>query len=264
VVAALGSAVDSRGTTPTHVRVDRSGRWVFAANYSDGVVGVFPIQADGSLGEAVDTETPGEQAHAVVIDPTNRYLFVPCKGSDRIAQFVFDAATGQLTPNTPPSIATAADAGPRHLALHPDGAHAYSINELDSTVTAFALENGVLRELHTLTSLPSGFRDSNTGAEIAVHPNGRFVYASNRGHNSLAIFAVGGDGRLTAMGHEPTQGNTPRSFSIEPGGQWLLVANQNSRTVFRFDIGADGMLTAGPSITLDASTFYVGAFAIPR
>jgi 3-carboxymuconate cyclase len=144
-----------------------------------------------------------------------------------------------LKPNDPPFVATAPGAGPRHVAFHPNGKFVYAINELNSTVTAYRYDavKGTLTEIQTVSTLPQGFTGTNTTAEVQVHPSGRFLYGSNRGHDSIAIFAIDGEGKLTFVGHQPTQGKTPRNFGIDPTGTYLLAANQDSDNlvVFRID-----------------------------
>lgn len=261
------SRVMSEGNGPAHVAVDPTGRWVFAANYGGGTVAVWPVGTGGRLGAVADRESPGTNPHQVVIDPTSRYAFVPCLGSNYVAQFVFDVSTGQLNPNAVPHMMTAAGAGPRHLALHPAGGYAYLINETNSTMTALRFDsaNGTLAPIQTVSTLPAGFTGTNTGAEVAVAPSGRFVYGSNRGHNSIVIFAVdAASGMLTLVGHQSTSGMTPRHFSIDPTGAFLLVANQGSDDVvtFRIDTAA-GTLTRLGVTSVPVGPAFVGAVFLP-
>jgi 6-phosphogluconolactonase len=249
----------SRGGGPCHLSLDAEGRHVLVANYGGGSVAVLPVQADGRLDPAttfVQHEghgaDPGRQkgphAHYISVDPANRFALVADLGLDEVLVYRYGPATGTLTPNTPAAAHLAPGAGPRHLVLHPDGRHGYVINEMASTITAFAYDAGAgtLSELQTLSTLPGDFHGSNSTAEIAVRPDGRFVYGSNRGHDSIAIFAVdAATGKLTAAGHQPTLGKTPRNFAIDPTGTYLLAANQDSDTiaVFRID-RASGALSA--------------------
>ena len=237
----------SGGSGPAHVTVDRAGKYVLVANYGDGMIAVLPIRADGGLAPATQTLDAGANAHEVVVDPSNTHVLVPCKGSDYVAQYAFDPATGTLTANAVPRLATAAGAGPRHLAFAPDGAHAYLVNELDSTLTALAYDGatGRLSALQTVSTRAAGATGANTGAEVVVHASGTWVYASNRGDDDLATFAIApATGRLTLVGHTPTGGATPRAFAIDPTGTWLFAANQGSNTVTRFRIdAATGALT---------------------
>ena len=263
----LGS-VASGGQGPTHVSVDRSGRWVLVANYGSGTVAVLPVQAGGGLAAAVDTESPGANAHLITVDPGNRFAFVPCLGSDRVAQFAFDANTGQLTANPVPALATAANAGPRHLDFRPGGGFAYLINERDETMTALGYDSGTgrLTALQTLPALPAGVGlAGNNGAEVFVHPSGKFLYGSNRGHNSIVAYTLDATtGRMTLIGHTPTGGNTPRSFAIDPSGNLMLVANQGSGRINAFRINqTTGALTALAPVTNVASPAFVGIVVLP-
>ncbi len=262
----LGS-VSSQGDGPAFVSVDATGKWVLVANYGDGTVAVFPIQADGKLGAPSDTRAVGANAHMIATDPSNAYVFVPCLGADYVAQFLFDDKTGKLTPNATPTVATASGAGPRHIAFHPDGAHAYVISELTSSLTTYGLNaaTGTLTPLATVSTLPVGFSGSNTGAEVSVHPTGAFVYASNRGDDSIAVFAVDpAAGTLTLKGHTKTGGTTPRSFALDLAGTLLYAANQGSGTVTPFAVNpATGTLSPiGAAVTVPSATF-VGLAWLP-
>ena len=242
----LIDAVSSGGSGPAHVAVDRSGKFVLAANYGNGTIAVLPVRVDGGVDAKVANPLAGANAHMILSDASNRFVFVPCKGADYIAQYRFDSITGALTPNAPPTVPTAAGAGPRHLAFAPAGAFAYLINENVSTLTAFAYDGatGRLTELQTVSNRAAGATGTNTGAEVAVHPTGKFVYASNRGDNNVSVFAIGGGGRVTLVGHVPT-GATPRSFTLDPTGAWMLVANQGSDSVTTYAIDqTTGMATA--------------------
>ncbi|HEY5246269.1 MAG TPA: lactonase family protein, partial [Acidimicrobiales bacterium] len=240
------AAVASGGDGPPFVSVDPQGRWVLVANYTSGTVAVLPIQADGSLGAAADTESVGAEAHMIVAEPSDRFVFVPCKGADFVAQFLFDASTGKLTPNAVPRLATAAGAGPRHLAFHPDGATAYLIAETASTMTAldFDATTGTLTAVQTVSTLPAGFTGTNTAAEVHVHPSGKWLFGSNRGDDSIVVFALDASGHMTPQGFTKTGGTTPRDFTLDPGGAWLYAANQGTGDVvaFAFD-AATGTLT---------------------
>jgi 6-phosphogluconolactonase len=180
-------------------------------------------------------------AHSINLDAANRFAFVADLGLDQILIYGFDAHTGQLTPSTPPtSVSVPPGSGPRHFAFHPSGRFAYVINELASTIVAFRYEaqSGNLTPLQTISTLPEGFLESSSTAEIVVHPSGRFVYGSNRGHDSVAVFQVHAEtGELTRVQIELTQGQTPRNFVVDPTGKFLLAENQGSNTivVFRID-----------------------------
>ncbi|HET9623879.1 MAG TPA: lactonase family protein [Kofleriaceae bacterium] len=259
--------VDSGGAGPAHIAVDHRAAFVTVANFGGGTVAVLPIRGDGGLAAARQIVSPGVNAHMFLFDAADQFGFVPCRGSDYVAQYRFDAATGALTANATPHAATAAGAGPRHLAFAPDGAHAYLINELDSTLTALAYDaaTGRLSPLQTVSTRAAGATGNNTGAEVWVHPSGKFVYGSNRGDDDLAIFAIAATGELTVVGHVATGGKTPRDFTIDPTGRWLLAANQGSDTVVTFAIDATtGMLTRTGAPLTAAQPAFVGFVALPR
>ncbi len=254
----------SEGAGPCHLIVDKSGKNVLVANYEGGTVAVLPIDETGRLkpassviahhGKGPNRERQeGPHAHSINVDPANRFAFAADLGADRIFIYRFDPAAGKLTPNDPPAVVIAPGSGPRHFAFHPTGRFAYVINELASTITAFwyDAESGSLSTVQTISTLPKGFKGENTTAEIVVHPSGKFVYGSNRGHDSIAIFSVdAASGHLTAIGHEPTQGRTPRNFSIDPTGTYLLAANldSNSVTVFRLDPATGRLKATGQKV----------------
>ena len=240
----------SQGLDPCHLCVDRTGRFVILANYSGGSVCVLPILEDGKLGNACDvvqhhgSGNSQPHPHTVMLDPSNRFLLVPDLGLDKLMVYEFNASTGTLEPGSEPVVVTAKGAGPRQLCLHPTGSFVYQINELNSTMTAYRFDHGALTELETVSSLPVGFEGHNTGADVQVTPNGRFLYGSNRGHDSIVIFAIGDAGTLELVGHQSTFGKNPRSFAISPNGEFLLVANQGSNTVVEFRIDhSTGTLT---------------------
>jgi 6-phosphogluconolactonase len=256
----------SGGSGPAHLSVDRSGAWVFAANYTDGAIAVLPVRADGGVGAPTQTVAAGQNAHMIVSDAANRHVFVPCLGSDYVAQYDFDPATGTLAPNPVPHVATAAGAGPRHLAFAPDGTHAYLINENNSTLTALAYDAtaGRLSPINTISTRPPDATSANTGAEVWVHPNGRFVYGSNRGDDTIAVFAVDSTGAVALIGQTQTQGQTPRMFGIDPLGRFLYAANQASNTVVPFAIDATtGALTPIAAPIAATTPQFVGIVARP-
>ncbi len=241
----------SRGQGPCHLIVDRSGNNVLVANYGGGSVACLPINPDGSLGPSTSfvqhggssvnkQRQEGPHAHSINVDAANRFAFAADLGLDQIIIYKFDADKSELNENNPHSARVAPGSGPRHFAFHPNGRFAYVINEMSSTVTAFSFNgrNGGLTEFQTISTLPSGYTGSTSCAEVQVHPSGKFLYGSNRGHDSIAIFSIDqSTGKLTAIGHQSTEGKTPRNFAIDPSGTFLLAENQdsNSVVVFRID-----------------------------
>jgi 6-phosphogluconolactonase len=240
----------SLGTSPCHVAVDAHARFILAANYGTGNVSVFTVQRDGSLGPTADMHQDhgsgpnlqrqeGPHAHCIVLDRTNQFAYLCDLGTDRIMIFRFDNRSGKLLAAEQPFVELKPGDGPRHFAIHPTGAYAFVINELHSSVTTFARDErkGSLTPVRTLSTLPADFMGANTGAEIDVSTDGRFVYCSNRGHDSIAIFAFNQKNGLIAAGHEKTRGRAPRNFCIDPSGRFMLAANQNSDNlvVFRRD-----------------------------
>jgi 6-phosphogluconolactonase len=260
----LLNQVSSKGAGPCHVSVDKGGKWVFAANYDSGSAAAFPVHPDGSLGEAsafvqhqgssVNRDRQSSpHAHAATPAPDNRFLLVADLGLDRILSYHMGSAGQGFAAGKPRSAALAPGSGPRHLAFTPDGRTVYVINEMLSTVTAFSYDatSGALTELQTVSILPAGFAGSNSTAEIAVHPGGKYLYCSNRGDDSIAIFGIDQEkGTLTAAGHASTLGHTPRSFAIDPTGQYLVAANQESASVvvFRIDTSTGGLTPTGTRI----------------
>lgn len=258
----------SQGAGPAHLIVDREGRNVLVANYGGGSVAVLPLGKDGKLksasamvqhtGSSINPQRQKEpHAHAIVLDPANRFAYVADLGLDRVLVYQFDGRNGLLTLNNPPSASVKPGAGPRHLAIHPAGRFAYVINEMNCTITAFNNDSdkGELREAQTISTLPAGLamQAGFSGAEIDMHPSGKFLYASNRGHDSIAVFAIEpATGRLTYVENQPTQGSTPRGFGIDPDGRYLLVGNQRSDTVvvFRIDQQSGKLTATGSKIDL--------------
>lgn len=240
----------SCGTDPCHLTVDKSGRYVLLANFMSGSVCVLPIQADGSLGNATDfiqhegssidpSRQQGPHAHAVTLDEANQYVFVPDLGLDKTLVYRFDAGSGKLIPNEAPWAVVKPGAGPRHLVFHPNSRFAYLINELDSTIAAYQYDpdKGQLRDIQTISTLPEDFQGFSTCADLQVSPSGKFLYGSNRGHDSIAIYQIDpATGRLSCIGHASTGGKTPRNFAIDPAGNFLLAANQDSDTIVTFRI----------------------------
>jgi 6-phosphogluconolactonase len=252
----------SRGADPCHLTVDRAGARLLVANYTGGNLAVLPIGPDGRLGPASQvmahrgssvnaSRQKGPHAHSIDFDTSHRFAVSADLGADRLFVYRYDAQGGTLSAGLHPSIAATPGAGPRHVAFHPGGRLAFAINELSSTITSYGWDatRGALRTLATTSTLPAGApRRDNSTAEIRVHPNGRFVYGSNRGHDSIAVYRVGDSGALTLVEHEPTRGKTPRSFTIDPSGRWLIAANQGTDTLAVFAVdGATGALSpVGP------------------
>jgi 6-phosphogluconolactonase len=248
----------SGGQGPCYVTVDREGRFALAANYGSGSVALFPIAEDGRLqpassviqheGSSVNpSRQKGPHAHSIVLDPANRFAFAPDLGIDKIMIYRLDREHSKLVPNDPPFAKCEPGSGPRHFTFHPDGRHAYVIEELSCTVTAFDYDaaTGALKSLQKISTLPKDFKGTSTCAEVQVHPSGRFLYGSNRGHDSIASFAIDTKtGELRPLGYTPTQGKNPRNFAIDPSGAFLLAANQDSNTIVSFRINPDtGELT---------------------
>jgi 6-phosphogluconolactonase len=239
----------SGGAGPCHLALDGSGKFLLVANYDAGSFEVLPIR-QGGLGAPIDIiqhrgssvnpqRQPGPHAHCVATDKNNRRVFVTDLGLDKIMIYEFDERTGKLTRNQPPSFQTKPGAGPRHFALHNNGLWAYVISELDSTMSALAYDraSGELKETQTVSTLPADFTGKSYCAELQVAPSGKFLYGSNRGHDSIVVYSIDQTtGKLSLVEHISTQGKVPRNFAIAPGGRWLLAANQNSDSVVSFAI----------------------------
>jgi len=254
----LLNTVDSGGAGPTHLVVDKSGKYVLVANYGAGSVALFPILSGGSLGKARlvlphtgHSVDPGRQkephAHSIYVSPDNHFAVSADLGTDQIYVYRFDAAKGTLTPNNPPTVAVAPGSGPRHFAFDPHGRFGYVIQEMASTITAFSYDaaHGRLTQIQDVSTLPPGYKSESDCAEIFVHPFGKFLYGSNRGHDSIAVFAIDPvKGTLTPVETDSTQGKTPRSFGMDPTGHYLIAANQDSDSIVLFRIDGDtGHLT---------------------
>jgi 6-phosphogluconolactonase len=223
---------------------------LLVANYGTGSVAAFHVNKDGSISEQSQLiqfhgssvnqrRQKGPHAHAVVLSADNRFVFVPDLGTDQVMSYKIDPAAATLTANDPPSVKVKPGSGPRHFAFHPGNKAAYTINEMGSSVTAFSYDekNGALQEIQTISTLPEGFSGVNNSAEIQIDRAGRFLYASNRGHDSITVFSIDpGKYTLTKVQNVPTEGKTPRNFSIDPTGRYLLAANQDSDTVVLFRI----------------------------
>jgi 6-phosphogluconolactonase len=242
------------GSGPCHLAVDATGSLLAVAHYGDGSVTLHPIGLDGEIEAATATVThegssvhpdrqTGPHAHAAVFGPENRMLYVPDLGVDRVFAYRIDHETRTLDPAPDANIDCEPGAGPRHLAFGPAGASAYLVTELDSTIVTFERrDEGVLEPRGTVSTLPPEFGGESTAAAIESHPSGDWVYASNRGHDSIGRFAVDEDGGLDPSGHESTRGQTPRSIAISPDGAWLYALNRESGSVVAFSIQDDGSL----------------------
>jgi 6-phosphogluconolactonase len=251
----------SMGTGPCHVVLDNGSRNLLVANYGSGSVAVLPVGGDGRLGAATDVvqhtgksidpvRQKGPHAHCVTLDSANRFAFVCDLGLDKVMTYRFDAEQGKLSPGEPAFTPLKAGAGPRHMVFRPDGRFAYVANELTSTITVFGYEpsTGVLKELQTVSTRPEYFEGANTAAEIGVHPSGKYLYVSNRGHNSVVLFSVDPDrGTLRYVEEQGTGGKTPRHFGIEPSAKHLAIGNQGSDTVLvcRIDEGNGRLKPSG-------------------
>jgi len=256
----------TKGQSPCHIVVEQTGQYALVANYVGGVVAMLPIQEDGKLrpsvfevqleGSGPHPQQQSSHPHMVCLSPDNRFVYIPDKGADRIHIFWMDLEDGRLVPATYPSVKVQPGAGPRHMTFHPNNRFAYLINELDATVNAYSWDpsTGMLEEFQSISTLPENFESSeNYCADIHISPDGRFLYGSNRGHDSIVIYAIDQEnGELTLVGHEATRGEFPRNFLVSPEGGFLYVANQNTDNITIFERNADrGTLT------------YNGQFRIP-
>ncbi len=250
--------VDGGGAGSCHLATDSSGKTLFVANYTSGTVASFAINADGSIGHRIGfdqhTDPVGPNharqdaphAHEVVLSPDNRFLFVPDLGTDVIKIYRVDTAKGTFTPNDPPFVRVNAGLGPRHIAFGPGAKFAYAICEMGSSVVVFSYDsvNGSLKPLQTISTLPPDFTEEDNSSEIELGKSGRFLYASNRGNDSITVFAIDPhQGTVTKVQVEPTQGKIPRNFAIDPTGKYLVVGNQKSDQMIVFAIhDKDGQL----------------------
>ena len=233
---------------PAYLSTDRTGRYVLIASYPLGSVAVFPVSVDGKLGEASDfvrhkgssidkERQAGPHGHAIELSPDNRFAIAADLGLDQLIVYPFEAGKGKLGP--PQVVKIKPGSGPRHIGFSPSGKFIYLINEMSSTITAFSYSaaQGKLTELQTVSTLHGGFKGENSTAEIAVHPSGNFLYGSNRGDDSIVVFAIDhATGRLTFVERVSTQGKTPRNFAVDPSGHWLLAANQDSNSIVTFQV----------------------------
>lgn len=239
----------TEGADPCHLSIDRKRKTLLVANYTGGSIAALPIRPDGTLGRAIDVkqhqgsgikeQQKGPHAHCIIFDRLERYALAADLGIDKVMIYRFNPSTGKLTPGKQPWAELQAGAGPRHLTLHPNGMYAYVINELDSTLTAFKYNDsyGALSHIETVSTLPSDFAGVSYCADVHVSPSGKFVYGSNRGHNSIVVFEIAArTGKLKQIEHVSTGGKWPRNFTIDPTGRFLLVANQHTDNVVIFSI----------------------------
>jgi 6-phosphogluconolactonase len=261
---ALLNQKPSGGGDPSYISLDKTSKFAFVANYEGGNIAVYALQPDGSLGKLTafvqhtgHGVNPVRQkhafAHSILVDPSNRFVLVADLGLDQVFVYRFDATTGALTPSSSGSFKAPPGSGPRHIIFHPNGRWAYLITEMGSSILLYDWDakHGTLREKQHVSALPSTFQGVSTSAEIRVHPNGKFLYASNRGQDSIAVFSIdASSGRLSRLQDVPSGGRTPRNFDLDPTGRWLLVTNQDSENamVFRIDLQTGLLSAAGAPV----------------
>jgi 6-phosphogluconolactonase len=256
--------VSSHGSQPNQVVLDRSGRIAVTVNYNDGVVAAYRREPGGKLGEAfyVDRHKgtplsplePGPRAHGIVFSPDDRYMFVAELGLDRVYSYRFDAAAPSITPLDPPFVSTHAGAGPRRLSISPDGRFLYVNHETDSEVSVFSVNQGRLAEIQVIATVPPEGKARNTTAENVIAPDGRHLYVSNRGHDSIAVFAIDrATGRLSRTENIASGGRTPRNIALDPGGNFLFAANENGGNIvaFRVDKASGHLTPTGVAMKID-------------
>jgi 6-phosphogluconolactonase len=246
------------GADPSYITLDRTNRFLLVANYVGGNISALAVQPDGSLGErtaliqhtgkSINSQRQSKPfAHSIVLDPTNGFALVADLGVDKLFVYRFNEKDGTLAPNDPPSASVKPGSGPRHVRFHPNGKWVYLINEMGCTIIGFNWDStrGSLDEFQMVPTLPEGFSGTSTCAEVDIHPNGKFLYGTNRGHDSVAVFSIDqASGKLSLIEHAPSGGKTPRNFSFDPSGQWMICTNHgsNNAAVFRID-QATGKLT---------------------
>lgn len=248
----------THGADPCYLTIDRKKRTLLVANYTGGSIAVLPIRSDGTLapsielqqheGSGVKEQQKGPHAHCVILDRFERHALAADLGIDKVMIYSFDSAAGKLTPAKQPWVELQAGAGPRHLTLHPNGKYAYVINELDSTLTVLKYDemSGTLSQIETVSTLPSDFSGASFCADVHVSSSGKFLYGSNRGHDSIVVFEIDPrTGKLKLVEHVSTEGKWPRNFTLDPSGSFLLVANQRTDNVVTFSIDSQtGRLTS--------------------
>jgi 6-phosphogluconolactonase len=257
------------GGDPSYISLDQAEKFVFVANYEGGSVAAWALKPDGSLGartafiqnsgRSIKPRQNHAYAHSIIVDPSNRFVLVADLGLDKLFVYRFDSANGSLATNNPAYADVTPGSGPRHVIFHPNGRWAYLVTEMGNTVHFFLwdAQRGVLTESQSISTLPADFQGVSTSAEIKVSANGRFLYTSNRGHDSIAVFSIAPEsGRLALIQHIPTGGRTPRNFDFDPSGHWLLVSNQdsNNAAVFQMDPQTGKLTPAGKPIPVP-STF---------
>lgn len=258
----------SLGGGPCHVSIDKTGQTVFVSNYGGGSLAVLPVKTGGSLGEATDSvqdsgtgPNTGRQekphVHSATLAPDNRFVYVADLGTDKLNIFAIDVKASKVKPASTPFASVKPGSGPRHFTFHPNGKFAYLVEELTSTVAAFSRDakTGALTLLQdNVKTLPDDFTGQNTSADIHIDPSGKFLYQSNRGANTLAIFSIGSDGKLTKVGDQPTEGKTPRNFLIDPKGDFVFVAHQDTDniTIFKRDQKTGKLTYTGKSVNVPA------------
>lgn len=252
----LLSRQSSRGSGPCHLSLDATHRFVFVANYNAGTIASLPIQRGGAVGPAAGFDQQkgggvnhdrqeGPHAHSIYTSPDNRFIYSCDLGNDKVEGYRFDDQKGTFEHSKTATTKIAPGSGPRHIVQHPDG-DVYVINEMANTITALHRDTatGAMHTFQTVPTLPAGYKGFNTTAEIALHPSGKFLYGSNRGHDSIAVYRIAGNGRLSLIEHVSTKGKTPRFFTFDPSGRWVLAANQDSNDIFVFRADArTGKLT---------------------
>ena len=264
----------TNGVNGVHLAIDATNRFLSLANYASGSLIVLPINRDGTLGPISDhvtlrgepgphrTEQTSSHPHHCPFDRTGRYIVVPDKGFDRVFVYRLDSERGKLVEGTPPSVASREGAAPRHVDFHPRLPYAYVINEIDSTLTTYRFEpeKGILQPAQVMTTLPPSYTGNNSTAEVWVAPSGRFVYGSNRGHDSIVVFAVDAtQGTLSPIGWHSTKGRTPRYFGLDPTGTHLYAANQNSDmiVIFRVNETTGALIATGEVVTVKSPSTIV-------